>query len=575
MPLVPPEPGGYNGRPRDGVPPALREIWVNESVDGRRQRTRNRSRFALVALALVALVLGYVGFLQYRPPGAITAEKLANLLYYDLQLFVLEFNPVDGVPVPWSLQIARVFAPATALIVAVSAVVGAWWWRRFTRWGFSIVVGDTAEARAVASAKRAAGRKPVYEIGEGDIASLRKAGVKRARTVYACSADRSDVAANVSTALAAASVKRKGGPRIFVHVTDPELALGLKARRLMMDESQQVEFFTMDEMAARAYVEQETFDVASHPDILIAGAGVFGKAILVSFARHWRETSGRAGERIRVTLIDAQATAAKAQLLERWKVVEDSCDIEAIDQDLDTVLHSGRISQPYRSYICFEDEHVALTTALAAVPLWHGKPGSLVVRLSDLARHSEAFEGNRLLDHLGGRLRVANVAKLAAPSVAADSDMFRDIAKEVHARYLSFELGQGKKMGEQPALQPWEKLAPHLQASNDGQARHFAVKLREIGCTVAPRSALVPEFTLTDAEVAKLAPLEHKRWMDERLARGWKRGARDDRKKRHPDLVDWPDLPEASRAKDRDAVRNLPSVYGTVLADVGLQIVRL
>jgi hypothetical protein len=551
---------------------------VDESVVGdRRQRTRATSRVGLALLGSVALVTGYIGFLQYRPPGPLSAASLADLLYDDLQLFALEFNSIGDGPVPWTLQAARVLAPLTTLILAAFALVGAsWWWRRTMRWGFSIVVGDTAEARAVARAKRAMSRKAVFEISDGDMASLKRVGVKRARTVYACGADRVDVAANVATALAAASVSRTRGPKIYVHVTDPALALGLKARRLMTEERQRVEFFTMDEMAARAYVESEAFDATSRPDILVAGAGSFGRAVIVSFARHWRLTSGRGDERIRVTLVDEFATAVKAQVLERWKVVADSCDIEAIDHDLDTVLRSGRIGQPYRSYICYEDEHVALSAALAAVSLWHGGPGSLVVRLSQLARHGEAFEDNRLLDHLDGRLKVANVAELAAPFVARDPDLFVDLAQAVHTRYLAFHLRLGKRMGEEPALQPWHKLARHLQDSNYGQARDFANKLHQIGCTVAPRSALAAEFVLSESEVDKLAPLEHERYMAQRLADGWRHGPqRDDRRKVHPDLVPWERLAESSRAKDREAVRNLQTTYETALADIGLQIVRL
>jgi hypothetical protein len=38
----------------------------------------------------------------------------------------------------------------------------------------------------------------------------------------------------------------------------------------------------------------------------------------------------------------------------------------------------------------------------------------------------------------------------------------------------------------------------------------------------------------------------------------------------HPDLVDWPNLPAESRAKDVDAVEQLPDL----LAETGLQIQR-
>jgi hypothetical protein len=59
--------------------------------------------------------------------------------------------------------------------------------------------------------------------------------------------------------------------------------------------------------------------------------------------------------------------------------------------------------------------------------------------------------------------------------------------------------------------------------------------------------------------------------MNERIAKGWRYGhVRDYDRKLHPDLVDWEYVPEASRDKDRSAVRAIPED----LAAAGLQIVR-
>ncbi len=114
------------------------------------------------------------------------------------------------------------------------------------------------------------------------------------------------------------------------------------------------------------------------------------------------------------------------------------------------------------------------------------------------------------------------------------------------------------------------------RAANRAQAQDFTNKLRSIGCTIAPRSARVPAFELHENELETLAVHEHDRWMAERMQRGWRYGpTRDDEEKLHPDLVPWDRLPESSKEKDRDAVRNLPTIYDNALAEVGLQIVRL
>jgi hypothetical protein len=63
--------------------------------------------------------------------------------------------------------------------------------------------------------------------------------------------------------------------------------------------------------------------------------------------------------------------------------------------------------------------------------------------------------------------------------------------------------------------------------------------------------------TLTDRDVEKLAKVEHRRWMNERMATGWRHSpVRDNDRKLHPDLVEWGYLSEESHGKDRPAVRN-------------------
>jgi hypothetical protein len=64
----------------------------------------------------------------------------------------------------------------------------------------------------------------------------------------------------------------------------------------------------------------------------------------------------------------------------------------------------------------------------------------------------------------------------------------------------------------------------------------------------------------------------NRRWCAFMRAAGWNgAGKRDEITKEHPDLVDWEQLPEATREKDRDTVRQLPEL----LADAGFRIVRV
>lgn len=527
----------------------------------------------LWGIAGIVYLLAVAAFWQYRQPGT----NPWHVPYYALQLFALEFNEQPGVAVPPLLQVVRVLAPAVTVSGAALAVVGeraALWMRRTFRRGYTLVIGETAEARAVVTALRRASRTLVFPVADGHLESLRRAGIKHAGTVYVVAEDEADGLPNVGIALGA-STSSLTSTRVFVHVKDSELALGLRARDLMTERTQALEYFMMDELAARAYVERDPLDPDARPEILVVGAGAFGRAVVVSFARHWRAVFGPNAGRVAVTLVDRNASAARGRLQDRWQVVEETCDITAIDTD-DVTAALKVIRQPYRAYICYDDERVALRVALTARPLWHGAPGSLVVRLNELSEHAADFPSGPLFDDLGDRLTVANVAALAGPFVAAQPDLFEDLAQSIHTRYLGDQLRKGEQLGARPSLRPWSELGPVFRNSNIDQARHLAVKLRAIGATIAPRSATNPTFALTDAEVEMLAPMEHARWVRERTHAGWRLAAQTDPdRKRSTDLVPWDQLREESRAKDREAVRGLETTFADALADIGLQIVRL
>ena len=58
-----------------------------------------------------------------------------------------------------------------------------------------------------------------------------------------------------------------------------------------------------------------------------------------------------------------------------------------------------------------------------------------------------------------------------------------------------------------------------------------------------------------------MARVEHRRWMADRIDRGWRYGkTRDDRLMLHPDLVSYESLSENDKEKDRNSVRVLLSV---------------
>ena len=159
-----------------------------------------------------------------------------------------------------------------------------------------------------------------------------------------------------------------------------------------------------------------------------------------------------------------------------------------------------------------------------------------------------------------------------SPHPADWDDYSEPLARSLHSGYVATATARGDTPATNPAMVPWEELHEDLRRATIAQAADVGVKLREIGAIVVPESDATPAFAFTDQEIELLAQLEHERWMRPLLARGWVyERSRDGKHKTHPYLVEWADLSEEAREKDRRAVRTLPAV----LRDAGFQILRL
>lgn len=148
---------------------------------------------------------------------------------------------------------------------------------------------------------------------------------------------------------------------------------------------------------------------------------------------------------------------------------------------------------------------------------------------------------------------------------------YEHLAKAIHDAYVRKAIERGDSADTNDSVRPWDDLPKYLQDFNREQALDIGRKLAMVGLIAVPMGTSSSPFTFTEEEVEKLAQAEHRRWMKERTAKGWRHGpVRDSERKLHPDLVDWEYLTEDSRDKDRSAVRGIPKHLETV----GLRIVR-
>jgi len=543
-----------------------------------------RSIFAVIGV--MALILGYVGLAQLG-----TSQRQVDLIYSALQLFVLEFAAADHPgPYPMALEIARFAAPVVTIYAFVEAgrLIFAAEVRKFRVWsarGHVIVCGDTMMATTLARRVRSEGHRVVaVRITDGpgapgvlrvvgdarDPDVLRGAGIGRATALYACT---DDSATNTAIALAARRFARASSRSLaaYAQVADPDVCLALQARYLGLPQPTglRLDFFNSDDLAARKLFAEEPVHAINRrpPLVLVVGATAFGRAVVVEVARRWRAVEPESTARLHLALVDDDATRIIDQLTHRYPFLTQVCHLTPHEDDVST-LRGGRGFD--RVFICYDDEVRALKTALTAEWLWSGGPRSVVVRLDRLAALREAFgtSGDQLLDEVSGTLRLFGVVEGASDPDLIGDDLVERLARVIHD---SYERSRRRRDPAGAKHVAWEDLPETLRRANRAQAEDIGRKLRAVGCMLSPRVGPGIEYALADGEVDQLAVMEHDRWREERVDAGWRYAERrDDARQLHPSLRDWSELPEDTRQKNYDAIRELPAI----LADAGFRIVR-
>jgi hypothetical protein len=559
-------------------------------------------RIGFALLAAVSLVIGYLGFSMLVSTQPDLGHRALDLIYYDLQLFVLGADPLQDpgpYPLPLPLEIARFTAPAATVYAFFEAArllyaVELSRWKARRAHDHAIVCGDTPLADMLSLRLQQRGvevvevrnlpdefvtkGEPLRIIGDArDPRVLRAAGIDHATTVYACA---TGSATNVAIALAACTVRGVGGQplSVYSHIPDHDLCSTFQATFLSRPRPDPVrlDFFDINSIAARRlFADHPLVALGGRaPRLMVAGASGFGAASVLAAARNWRVVRGDE-QRLPLTLVDVNATATVDGLVRRYPFLTDVCAFAARDVDLLPLLSGGQaVPAPDRLLVCHRDEELALKSAMAAERLWRGELESIVVRLDGLARflaEDGPVQGVRLLDAGGGLLRPFGVINAACDPDLIGEDLVERLAHVIHDRYRRSRRERGEWSSGDVALLPWDQLPPRLRQANRTQAEDIGRKLAEVNCAISPRFGRDADIALSEEDLERLAQLEHERWYDEHVAAGWSWGEqRSEDRKRHPGLRPWSALPEQFRRRTHDTVRELTDV----LADAGFKIVR-
>jgi hypothetical protein len=135
------------------------------------------------------------------------------------------------------------------------------------------------------------------------------------------------------------------------------------------------------------------------------------------------------------------------------------------------------------------------------------------------------------------------------------------LARAFHADYVWNMARTGHTTETKPLMISWRLLTKEQRAANESRADFILKLLPQSGFELRTLADYENEslYVFSKDATESLAKAEHERWIIEKKSAHWEFGAvRDDKNRRHPDLVPWIDLNEASKKYNRDSIRRLP-----------------
>jgi hypothetical protein len=203
-----------------------------------------------------------------------------------------------------------------------------------------------------------------------------------------------------------------------------------------------------------------------------------------------------------------------------------------------------------------------------------------IVAMSQLAGKT-SFERSSLPSetqlnlHVDGRDFVALLHR-----IELNQDLLERLAEAAHEVFCDDLRSRGYKYGrvtsdkqkKHSSLKPYDELPEEEKEQNRSNARDIENKLASIGYAIIPARSDESPSELSNDEVEKLAEMEHERWMNQKIATGWKWASTTDKSmKLHRDLVPWNQLTHEEQEKDRILVKGI----SRIIAEAGYTMVKL
>ncbi len=551
----------------------------------------------------IGLALGVWGFLRH---AAALGETISGLdaLYLTLQLVPMNSGAVPQ-PVPWELEIARLFVPFMAAATAIKAVAGLfqaqiglasihlrrghvvicglgrtgfYLTQDYLRKGERLVILEQDPENPYLSACRSSGAV-VITGNAADPTLLRQAAVQRARLLVAVCGDDGVNAEIAILAQEMMAAQPHGHLACRIHIADTQLRELLREREIhsSADRRFELEIFNIFERGGWLMCQQHAFLNDSHrqgnsfPRLIVVGLGRLGESLVVHAARIWWDLFRGSKQPLEMIVVDRLAQQKVDSLRLRYPQLERACTITAVQTEIDAPdFQSGRFLFDNEVklridavYICFDNDTLSLRAALILRQQLASQSIPIVVRTveSKGLAHLLAERG-----HAAGSFRSLHPFGLLPSTCTGeilDNGTHEILAQAIHASYVRQQSLEDQTVTTNPSMVPWEHLPENLKSDNRRQAYRYAAVLRNAGYGIETlRDWNTVEMPFDPTDIEPMAQQIHAMWKEDRENEGWTytSGEKDIDRKLSPDLVAWQQLPPQEKIKNLELIRSLPEI---------------
>jgi len=548
------------------------------SAVNRFSRLIGKRRAIMQALAGVgALALGLWGWSIEEPPANF-AGWTTNL-FRTFQMITLQFPKSLDLEIPWQLHASRLLLPAVAALATFHVILAAITRpvrlvlmphahdhivvcgpERFTEAALGGLAGDGRQIVMVDERMGAARRETLEGLGltvaEADPsqpATFDALNLKRAAAVFlAYGTDLANIDLAMLALRQAAGRPASSPPlKLAVLIERDDLARELEATLEVAAQPRRIRFHRLNPDRDSLRLELATLA----PAFRKVGEPQRSRALVVGLSGDWDQIlmqlvismQDYPEEPPVITLL---LDGSEQKLFDAWRAeMPDIALVAALE-----VAARGPLLLPPETELCgltavpphlvviLRPDVDGIATALAL-----RRPGN-ALGLTDQPILVRRDTEDRILARLeggggpGGRIAAfGGLVRQEAIERILD-DKSEESAKVLHERYR--EAARSRFESSVAGAVPWDELPETLRDANRAAADHAPI-LRLFASDGESFSA---------ALVEQLARVEHRRWMADRIDRGWRSGPqRNDARRVHPSIRPYDELDDGEREKDRSA----------------------